>query len=97
METYRISSRVKDNDREYLIQTTNDAGRAAVSTTVFIDGVQSECESCAHPGEINPQEILSLVKMAHGEKKKEIEKLLKAYHEAMDRGHPDQMYQLGTA
>ncbi len=97
METYRISSRLKDKDREYLIQTTNDAARAAVSTTVYVDGVQGESESCAHPGEIGPQEILSLVKMAHGEKKKEIENLLAAYREVMDRGHPDQMYQLGTA
>ncbi len=97
METYRISSRLKENDREYLIQTTNDASKGSVLTAVFVDGMQTETVDCPHPDEINPQEVLALIKTTHGEKRQELETLLKAYQEVMERGDPNTLYQLGTA
>jgi tetratricopeptide (TPR) repeat protein len=97
METYRVSSKVRDHDREYLIQTTNDPHLGAVATTVYVNGVQKETTNCPHPGGVAAQEILSLVKLTHGEKKSEIEHLLKAYRNALDNGSPDGLHHLGTA
>jgi tetratricopeptide (TPR) repeat protein len=97
METYRVSSRVRDHEREYLIQTMNDAHVSAVSTTVFVNGVQKEVSNCPHPTEVSPEEILSLVKVTHGEKKKEIETLLQAYHRVLSSSSPDMAYHLGLA
>ncbi len=97
METYRVSSKVRDNNREYLIQTSNDSHLGAVATSVFVNGEPKETVNCPHPSEISPQEILSLVKVAHGEKKKEIETLLQAYRKALDSGSQEMLYHLGTA
>ncbi|MBI5266211.1 MAG: tetratricopeptide repeat protein [candidate division Zixibacteria bacterium] len=97
METYRVSSKVRDHEREYLIQTMNDAHVSAVSTIVYVNGVQKEISNCPHPAEVSPQEILSLVKVTHGEKKKEIETLLQAYHRAITSTSPDMAYHLGLA
>ncbi|MCP4684323.1 MAG: tetratricopeptide repeat protein [bacterium] len=97
METYRINSKLREDDREYLIHTTNDPSVGSVSTTIFVDGVQAETVSCPHPAESDPQEVLSLVKLTHGEKKKEVETLLQTYSEVVQQGDPDTTYQLGTA
>ncbi len=97
METYRVSSKVTDRNREYLIQTSNDATLGAVATSVYVNGEPKETVNCPHPNDVSPQEILSLVKLAHGEKKKEIETLLGAYHRALDSGSPEMLFHLGTA
>lgn len=97
METYRVSSKVRDHNREYLIQTSSDAHLGAVATSVFVNGEPKETVNCPHPSEVSPQEILSLVKAVHGEKKKEIETLLEAYRKALDSGSPEMLYHLGTA
>lgn len=97
METYRISSRLQQQEREYLIQTTNDATAGLVSTTVYVDGIQTETVHCPHPLEINPQELLALVKVTHGEKKEELEAMLQTYQQVVASGDPAMIYQLGTA
>jgi len=97
METYRLSSKLHERDREYLIQTANDGNVGAVATTIYVDGILTEVVNCPHPSDIAPQEILSLVKLTHGEKKTEIETLLRTYRKVMDSGDPEMMYHLGTA
>jgi len=97
METYRLSSKLREKEHEYLIQTTNDVSAGAVSTAVYIDGVRAESVSCPHPESINPEEVLSLVKATHGEKRLEIESLLKAFTEVRQRGSAEMACQLGTA
>ncbi len=97
METYRVSSKVTDRNREYLIQTSNDSALGAVATSVYVNGEPKETVNCPHPSDVSPQDILSLVKLAHGEKKKEIETLLGAYHRALDSGAPEMLFHLGTA
>lgn len=97
METYRINSKLREDDHEYLIHTTNDPSLGSVSTTVFVDGVQTETVSCPHPTESDPREVLSLVQLTHGEKKKEVESLLQTYSEVVQQGDPETTYQLGTA
>jgi tetratricopeptide (TPR) repeat protein len=96
METYRISSKLRESEHEYLIQTTNDSSGGSVSTAVFVDGQQTETVTCLHPEQISPQEVLSLVKLAHGEKRQEIEMLLKAHKEVMAGGSEELACQLGT-
>jgi len=97
METYRLSSRLREGKREYVIQTSNDAAQGSVATTVFVDGVQTELVNCPHPAEITHDQMLSLVKLTHGEKKKELETLLKAYGQAMEKDDPELMFHLATA
>lgn len=97
METYRVSSKVRDRNREYLIQTSSDANLGAVATSVYVNGEAKETVHCPHPSDVSPQEILSLVKTAHGEKKREIEVLLEAYNRALGSGSPEMLYHLGTA
>jgi len=97
METYRLSSKLRDKDREYLIQTANDSSIGSVATTTYVDGILTEAVNCPHPTDIRPQDVLSLVKLTHEEKKKEIEALLQTYRRVIDGGDPEMMYQLGTA
>jgi tetratricopeptide (TPR) repeat protein len=96
METYRISSRLRESDHEYLIQTTNDSSGGSVTTAVFVDGQQTEAATCSHPDQISAEEVLSLVKTAHGEKRQEIELLLKAHKEVLAGGSEELACQLGT-
>ena len=97
METYRLSSKMSEQEREYLIQTTNDANLGSVMTTVYVDGVPAETIDSPHPSDINPEEVLSFVKVTHGEKKEEIEKLLQAFGRAVASHDLQMMYHLGTA
>ena len=97
METYRLSSRLCEKDTEYLIQTVNDFNLGTVATTVFINGVLTETSNNLHPTEISPDEVLSLVKMAHEDKKKELENLLQAYRKIVKSGDVRMSYYLGTA
>ncbi len=97
METYRLNSRLVDNNKEYLIQTTNDVSLGSISSEVYVDGLLADVVNLPHPEQIKPEEILSLVQSTHGEKKKEIETLLKAYHEALESANPEMMYHMGLA
>ena len=97
METYRLNSRLVENNKEYLIQTTNDAGLGSVSSEVFVNGRLADSVSLPHPERIKPEEVLSLVKATHGEKKDEVESFLKAYREVMVSGSSEMMYHLGVA
>ena len=97
METYRLSSKLRENDTEYLIQTANDANLGAVYTTTYVNGVVAERIACPHPVQVDPQEVLSLVKGSHQEKKREVETLLNAYRTVIRQGDAETMYQLGTA
>lgn len=97
METYRLSSKLRENENEYLIQTANDANASAVSTSVFVNGVLAERVACPHPEEVDAQALLQLVKSTHGQKKKEIESLLEAYRSIVQSGQPETMYHMGTA
>lgn len=97
METYRLNSKLRDNDKEYVIQTANDANLGLVATTVFVDGVLTETVNCPHPEDIRPQEVLSLVKATHEEKKHEIETLLQSFRRVLEANDPETMHHLGTA
>ncbi len=97
METYRLKSKLVENDREFLIQTLNDTTLGAISSEIYVDGILAETVSLPHPMEIKAEEVLSLLKEAHGEKKKELETLLSAGRKIMASGNPEMMLHLGTA
>ena len=96
MEAYRISSKLREQDREYLIQTVNDVSLGTVTTTVFVDGVQTDTVNRPHPTEMDAQEVLSLVKETHGERRKEMESLLRAYQHVVNQGDSGLIYSLGV-
>lgn len=96
METYRMSSKLREQEREYLIQTANDVARGAIATTIYVDGSPAETIQCPHPQEIKPEEVLSLVKSTHYEKKQEVELLLQSYRRVLQDGHPLTMHQLAV-
>lgn len=97
METYRLKSKLVDHDHEFVIQTANDANLGAISSEVYIDGQLAETASQPHPLDIRAEEVLSLLKETHGEKKKEIETLLAAYRRIMKECNPEMMVHLGMA
>jgi tetratricopeptide (TPR) repeat protein len=91
-----MSSKLRGQEREYLIQTANDATLGAIATTIFVDGAPTETIRCPHPQEIAPDDILGLVKTTHNEKKQEIELLLLSYRRVLQDGHPLTMHQLAV-
>jgi len=97
METYRLSSKLRENDREYLIQTANDPSQGAIATTVFVDGVRTDTYCCPHPDELSPNDLLSLVKQTHADRKAEMEGLLKACRTVGEQGEVEAMFRLATA
>jgi len=97
METFRLNSKLREKDREYLIQTSNDASLGSVSTTVYVDGMRTDTHSCPHPEGVTPEQLLEMVKKAHDERKKELEGLLQAYQHAGAESDPDQMFLLSSA
>ncbi len=97
METFRLNSKLREKDREYLIQTSNDASGGSVSTTVYVDGMRTDTHSCPHPTESTPDQVLEMVKTSHDESKKELEGLLQAYQRAGIESDTDQMYVLANA
>ena len=97
METYRLKSKLFENNKEYVIQTNNDANLGAILSTVYVNGQVTEKVKCPHPQEINPEEVLSLVKLTHQEQKREVEILLDAYHKALAGGNAEMLYHLGTS
>lgn len=97
METFRLSSKLHDNNREYLIQTSNDVSMGSVATTVYVDGVRTESFVSRHDDEIEQDQLLELVKKTHGERKQELEGLLETYQLVVELGDPDQMFKLATA
>jgi len=97
METYRLKSKMVDNEREYVIQTSNDAHLSSVASLIYVNGELTETVAASHPREIESSEILSLVKLRHGEVKKEVEVLLEAYGRVLSEGNPQAMLHLAMA
>ena len=97
METYRLNSRLVEKDREYTIQTTNDIGTGSISSEVFVNGALADATQLPHPEQAQPEEVLALVKSTHGDKKQEVETLLKSYLQALESANPEMMYHLGLA
>jgi tetratricopeptide (TPR) repeat protein len=97
METYRLKSKLVENEREFIIQTANDTNTTSIQSTLYVNGQLTDCLSCPHPQEVNAEEVLSLVKLAHEEQKQEIEALLDAYRKALVAGDAESMFHLGTA
>lgn len=97
METYRLSSKVVELEKEYVIQTSNDIRINSILSNVFVNGVLAETSKSPHPNEFSAKEVLSLVKHSHEDKKTEIEMMLNAYQSAMAGGMPEIMSKLGAA
>ncbi len=97
METYRLNSKLVENDREFLIQTANDISRKTVSSEIYVNGHMAEEVRFPHPENIGADEILSLVKSTHSETKRDVESLLKAYRAVMASGNTAAMHQVANA
>jgi tetratricopeptide (TPR) repeat protein len=97
MESFCLNSRIVENDKEFLIQTANDVKDGVIRATLFVDGEMLDASVLPHSEDITEEEILNLVKTAHGEKKNEIEYLLKSYADILEKGRAEEMYHLGTA
>ncbi len=97
MENYRLSSKLREKDREYLVQTTNDVEHGSVCTTVFVDGIKADTYKQPHPEPLSGEALLDLVKTTHGERRYELEAILQAYQEVSLQGDAQSMYRLATA
>lgn len=97
METYRLNSKLIENNKEYIIQTSNDVNQGFVSTEVFIDGVLTDTIQLPHPERIKPEEIMLLVQDTHDEKKDELETLLRTIKSTLDSTKPETICHLALA
>jgi len=97
MENYRLKSKVLVNDKEFLVQTVNDASQMSVVSSLFVDGRILEIARFPHPAEVSAEDVLAMVKTTHEEKKTELEHLLETYAKVLRSGDTDLMYHLGTA
>lgn len=97
METYRLNSRLQDRGSEFVIQTINDPDSGSVTSAIFVNGALCESSRYPHPTEINPEEVMSLVKIKHLEKKQELEALIAAARNVLLTKNVESMCQLGTA
>ncbi len=96
METYSLKSRVPAENKEFLIQTTNDIEQGVINTSIFIDGELLDTASLPLSDENTSEQIANLVKSAHGEKKSELEYLLNSFKKVLEKGQPRMMYHFGT-
>ncbi len=97
MEPYRLSSRIVENEKEYLVQTINDERQGIIRSSLFVNGDLLDSSVLPHSEEISETDILNLVKTTHGRKISELEYLLKNFKNIMEQGNPETMYQLGSA
>ncbi|MBD3332380.1 tetratricopeptide repeat protein [candidate division GN15 bacterium] len=88
METFRLNSRLVDSDKEFVIQTAVDAQRQAVFSSVYINGELTEVSRFTHPTDIDQEQIVSLVRARHDEKKSELESMLESYRSALSDDDP---------
>lgn len=92
-----LSSKLRENKREFTIQTSADAAKGVIRSTIFVDGTPVETFNVPHTIDSSEEEVLSLVEQTHKERKQELQDLLAFYQKAMERARPDEMYHLGTA
>jgi tetratricopeptide (TPR) repeat protein len=97
MESYRLDSRIIENNKEFLVQTINDARDRVIKTSLFVNGELLDSIIMPHAEAASDEAVLSLVKSTHGEKKSELEYLLKSLQEVLKEGRPEMMFHLGTA
>lgn len=97
MESYCLNSRIVESDKEFLIQTANDIKEGIIRTSLFVNGELLDASILPHSEELSEDEVLGQVKTAHGEKKSELEYLLKSYKSILKEGRVEGMYHLGTA
>ncbi len=97
MESFRINSKLKGNEKEILIQTANNPSEGTISSSIYIDGVLTELFELPHPLEEDPEGIKSLVNETHGVRKEELEAILTAYRKAMSSDDPKFICKLGQA
>jgi tetratricopeptide (TPR) repeat protein len=95
MESYRLKSKVSANDKEFLVQTVNDASQKSVVSSLFVDGKILEISRYPHDEKITDQEILKIVQSTHDVKKSELEQLLSMRQKVTGSGDADLMLNLG--
>jgi tetratricopeptide (TPR) repeat protein len=97
MESYRLDSKIVEEDKEYLIQTVNDSNEGVIKTSLFVNGELLDSCVLPHSDEISDGDLLNLVKNTHVDKKTELEYLLRSYKDIVGGGKPEMMYHLGVA
>ncbi len=96
MELYNLSSRIVENEKEFLIKTTNDTSQGVIQTSLFVNGELLDASVLPHADEIRDEEVLEIVKSTHSRKKSELEYLLNTFKDVAEQGNPDLMYNLGA-
>ncbi|MEZ5359401.1 MAG: tetratricopeptide repeat protein [Candidatus Zixiibacteriota bacterium] len=92
----RLKSKVSIDDREFLVQTVNDTDEHAVISSLFVDGQVLEVSRFPHPITMTEDEIASVVRLTHDDKKSELEKLLESHKQVLKSGDTDLMFSIGT-
>ncbi len=97
MESFRLNSKVASDDREYLIQTVNDASSHKIRSTIFSNGQMLETFEEEFVPNIQQEELLELVKTTHNERREEVEQLFERFEEAVQSDDYELVNCLGVA
>ena len=97
MESYKLDSKIVEEDKEYLIQTINDLNEGVIRTSFFLNGELLDSKIVPHGGDIAEADLLNLIKITHSDKKLELEYLLKSFKDVISDGKAEVMFHLGSA
>lgn len=97
MESYRLNSKVASDEREYLIQTVNDASSSKIRSTIFSNGQMLDSFEEEIVPNLPQEELLELVKATHNERREEVEQLFQRFEEALESDDYDLVNCLGVA
>ncbi len=95
MESFRLKSKVSVDDKEFLVQTVNDASQKSVVSSLFVDGKILEISHYPHDEEMTDRDVLKIVQSTHNVKKSELEQLLSMRQKVTGSGDTDLMLNLG--
>lgn len=97
MEAYFLNSKLVDNNKEYIVKTTNDVDSGSVLSEVFVNGDLADTIKFPTPEYVDQNEMETFVESTHQNRKKELELLLSAYHQTLDSKKTKMLYHLGLA
>lgn len=97
MESYKLDSKIIEENKEYLIQTINDPKGGIIKTSLFLNGELLDSSILPHDDKMRESDLLNLVKTTHVDRKSELEYLLKSFKDVISGGKSEIMYHLGAA
>ncbi len=96
-QAFKLNTRLATGDKEYLIQTINDASGRKVLSSIFSDGQLLDTFEESFDRELGLEELKKLVNTTHEDRRRELEQLVDMYRNAGDNDDPRSLDYIGQA